>query len=309
MAIPTRPQAPWHWLHLVLLLALPLVATLALTLAWPSMPILLGWLVLVLLACHWGEHRWPYRPDWQPGPDAYRRDAWAFSWGMLVEGLADLLIIGSLLAWSSGGLLSHWNLGLQCLIGVLAAELGSWLQHALSHREGWWWRTHVWHHLPTQVHASNGLLAHPFNVLAQKLARALPLWWLGVDSAALMVLGLFFILQGIVVHANVRGRMGILNRIVGTAELHRMHHSTRLDQAGNFGTALPIWDQLFGTWRAPVAVHEVGVADPQRYHDAMDLRMGLCAPLPWRCRASCTPQPPTPPHPLAEARAGPSQAT
>ncbi|MEJ5999908.1 sterol desaturase family protein [Paucibacter soli] len=33
-----------------------------------------------------------------------------------------------------------------------------------------------------------------------------------------------------------------------SAELHRWHHSVRAAEAHNFGTALPLWDQLFGSY-------------------------------------------------------------
>jgi hypothetical protein len=61
--------------------------------------------------------------------------------------------------------------------------------------------------------------------------------------------------------------------------LHRPHHSTRAADAGNFGTALPFWDQLFGTYRRGRAPAAVGVFDPTHYPGEHDLAALLCWPL------------------------------
>jgi sterol desaturase/sphingolipid hydroxylase (fatty acid hydroxylase superfamily) len=89
---------------------------------------------------------------------------------------------------------------------------------------------------------------------------------------AVLWAGLFQQLQSFATHANTRGRMGWLNLVIGTAELHRRHHGTQVEEALNFGTAIPLWDQLFGTFRfrctrEPAAV---GVAHPERYPASSD---------------------------------------
>ena len=88
-----------------------------------------------------------------------------------------------------------------------------------------------------------------------------------------------------VVHANVRGRLGFLNWIVGSAELHRLHHSLDMKQAQNFGTTVPLWDQLFGTYRAPEPVLHVGIAESRAYPAATDLLALLRLPFSRRGRS------------------------
>lgn len=76
----------------------------------------------------------------------------------------------------------------------------------------------------------------------------------------------------------------LLDCLIGSARLHRLHHSTQDAEAGNFGTALPLWDQVFGTYRRVAAPVAVGVFDPGRYPDEFQLR-GLLL-WPFGC-ASC----------------------
>ena len=64
-------------------------------------------------------------------------------------------------------------------------------------------------------------------------------------------------------HADIAGTVGPLSRWIGSAELHRWHHSIHQSEALNFSTALPIRGQVFGTCKAPCAsgLVQVGVAD------------------------------------------------
>ena len=70
-----------------------------------------------------------------------------------------------------------------------------------------------------------------------------------------------------------------LDRLIGSARLHRLHHSTQEADAGNFGTALPLWDQVFGTYRRGAAPVAVGVFDPGRYPGELQLRALLLWPF------------------------------
>ena len=81
--------------------------------------------------------------------------------------------------------------------------------------------------------------------------------------------------QSFATHANSRGTLGWLNYLIGSAELHRWHHSVNIAEAQNFGTALPFWDQLFGTfrWRGgePVALGVKTSAQQPGEHDIRGL--------------------------------------
>jgi sterol desaturase/sphingolipid hydroxylase (fatty acid hydroxylase superfamily) len=53
-------------------------------------------------------------------------------------------------------------------------------------------------------------------------------------------------------HMNVRLEMGPLSRVVLGPQVHRIHHSIYQEHFNtNFAGAFPIWDLVFGTYRAP----------------------------------------------------------
>jgi hypothetical protein len=52
-----------------------------------------------------------------------------------------------------------------------------------------------------------------------------------------------------------------------------------LKQARNFGTTVPLWDQILGTYRAPEPVLHVGVANAGAYPAATDLLALLRLPF------------------------------
>lgn len=274
----------WHWVHLGLLATLPAYWFAQRALELPAMAGLLLWLALNLAVLLAAERLAPYRADWRPRRPELQRDAGMLSLNIVADGVADAIVLGLAVLAAVGS--STAPLAMQVLAGIWIAELGAYLLHRLSHAGGWLWRVHVVHHLPAAVNAANSFNAHPVNGLYNKLARVMPLVLLGLSADAIFIVALFGLTQGLVVHANVRGRLGWLNWILGSAELHRLHHSTELAQARNFGTTVPLWDQLLGTYRAPTPVRQVGVVDDAGYPAATDLGALLRYPFVRRGRTA-----------------------
>lgn len=263
-----RPRE-WHWVHLGLLAALPAYWWAQRALQLPATAGLLLWLGITIAALLLAERIAPFRDDWHPAAPELKRDAGMLSLNIVADGVADVIVLAVAVIAATGT--SDLPLVAQVVAGIVIAELGGYLMHRLSHEGGWLWRVHVVHHLPAAVNAANSFNAHPVNGLYNKLARVAPLVLLGISADAIFIVALFALTQGMVVHANVRGRLGWLNWIVGSAELHRLHHSLDVDQARNFGTTVPLWDQLLGTYRAPEPVAQVGVAEAGGYPAATDL--------------------------------------
>lgn len=255
---------PLNWAHLGALLLAAGWAALALQLSWGSMP-LLGGLLLVLAWFAFCEWRWPYREDWRAQPADRRRDA-LFAIALLgTDALADLLIRGLVMHLNAhdAGPAAAMPLWLAVPLAALLGEFGDYWLHRLKHRGGWLWRVHFVHHRPGALNVTNNFTTHPLDLLLRKTVHVLPLWLLGFDPLAIALAGLFSQTQSFATHANSRGTLGWLNYLIGSAELHRWHHSVNVDEALNFGTALPLWDQLFGTYRHHGAPERVGVIAPQ----------------------------------------------
>ena len=59
-------------------------------------------------------------------------------------------------------------------------------------------------------------------------------------------------LLGLIAHSNLEVRMGFLERVIMGPGAHRLHHSSDLEKGNsNFGSALVLWDRLFGTYISP----------------------------------------------------------
>jgi sterol desaturase/sphingolipid hydroxylase (fatty acid hydroxylase superfamily) len=279
---PIRPptRARWNWPHLLLLAAwLPWWQ---LTRAGADAWALQGWLAAVLTVLGLAERYRPFRADWQPGRADLERDAGLWAVNSLVDTIAGAGLLWLALSLSPAD--STWPLWLQILLGIPLAEFGGYWLHRCSHRDGWLWRVHLLHHRPVRVNLANSLTAHPLNALLERTVRLLPLLLLGMQADAILAIGLFHLMQSLAVHSNTTGSLGALGHLIGNAELHRVHHSDQPADDGNYGTDLPLWDQLFGTFRRPATSHSVGVYEPDRYpgeHAVLALLL-----LPWQRRDS-----------------------
>lgn len=278
-AIPSRPATRWP--HLVPLLLLP---------AWwrassplPPSLVLAAWL---LLCAGWfaaWEIKRPHRDDWRPNRDDLTHDGSVISLVVIADAALSALIALIAARYSAGQLAIP--LPAQVALGVVIAEFGSYWIHRLSHRGGWLWRVHLLHHRPQRVNLANALTAHPLNALYDKLVRMAPLYLLGLHADAILLVALFGLTQTLAVHTNMAGGLGWLDYLIGGPGLHRMHHSTRYEEAGNFGTTIPLWDHVFGTFRKPGSPGEVGLFDATPYpgeHETMALLR-----YPFSCGKSC----------------------
>lgn len=266
--------ADWHWPHLLLLALLYPAFWLG---AAQPLWLLPGWLLLNVAVLALAEWRRPQRLDWRPTGADLGRDGRVLALNVVTEHLLTAAL--SALAVALAPPASALPIAVQLLLGAALAELGSYALHRASHRGGWLWRVHVLHHRPQRLHLANALTAHPLNAVYDQIARQLPLLLIGLSAPVLLALSLFHLTQSLVAHANVRGRFGALNWLLGSAELHRLHHSTEAGEAGNFGTDLPWWDLLFGTYRRAPCPREVGVFEPARYPGEHELAALLVLPF------------------------------
>jgi len=263
----------WNHAHLLALAWLP---------AYAAVADAAGWSTTVTVALHlfatiaWFalfERRQAHRAGWQPASADLRRDGAFFGMNAVADGVAGLLVTVVALRFAGGGMANALSLWVSVPLAVLVAEFGAYWLHRAMHRGGWGWRVHAVHHRPEALNVSNNLTTHPANVFLLKAVKLLPLAALGFSAEAVLYAALFMQLQSFATHANTRGRMGWLNYFIGTAELHRWHHSARVEEALNFATALPVWDQLFGTFRhRPGQEPEhVGVAAAHAYPASTDI--------------------------------------
>lgn len=295
MSSGVRRAAPVNVAHLGLLALVLAYAWLAHRAAWSPFALTVGGLMLTLAWLGLVEWRWPHRRVWHPEAADLRRDATFFGANALADTAADALLRVALppLAVAlapalHGSAAATLPLPLAVVLVLWGSEFFAYWLHRAMHHGGWWWRVHAVHHRPHALNVSNNFTTHPLNVLLLKLVRIAPLVLLGFSAEAIVLAGVFFQAQSFAAHANTRGSMGWLNYVIGTAELHRWHHSTRSEEALNFGTVVPLWDQLFGTfrWRRGEEPLALGLEEPADFPPAHATLALLQAPFVARKKAA-----------------------
>lgn len=225
---------------------------------WPLEAVVLGWSVLVLGLGVLLERFVPFDPRWSRSAGDRGTDATS---AVMLIGLIDPLVKGALsviavslltrgASGDAGWLLSAAPFALQVLAVLLWVEFSKYWSHRAHHAVPSLWWLHALHHSSERLYWLNNFRFHPLNHLVNTLVSLLPLLLLGAPKevllAAVAVTQPVLMLQ----HTNIGTRNGWLNYIFSTNELHRWHHSAEPREANsNFGSALVLWDQVFGSFR------------------------------------------------------------
>lgn len=213
----------------------------------------------IIIALEWVI---PFRREWLRDHGDFRTDcvhivlsAWA------VESLP-LVVNGALVAAAAavaGGLGRapwpvEWPIGVQVALALVVSELFHYAIHRALHRFGPLWRLHAVHHSSTRLYWLNATRVHPLEGLFHIATGATALVIVGVPADVLTIHTVFLAVARVFQHANLDLRLGPLNWLFSTPEVHRFHHSTvRAEVEANYGTALLVWDWVFGTRRATPA--------------------------------------------------------
>ncbi|MDK2126583.1 sterol desaturase family protein [Parachitinimonas caeni] len=220
------------------------------------------------------EIAWPCRPEWSMTWTSFLRDL-----KYMVAGGALLQVVKFATAWLAIGAaqskpsgLATLPLLLQVVIALLVYELLQYGIHRYSH-EGrgalgrFLWRIHAVHHLPQRVYFLMHPVMHPINMLIVVAIGLVPSFVLGINREAVFMFNLILGVQGLFSHFNVDIRVGPLNYLLIGTELHRCHHSSELEEAGNYGAVIPFWDLVFGSfsYAGGKLPRKLGIADSTPY--------------------------------------------
>jgi sterol desaturase/sphingolipid hydroxylase (fatty acid hydroxylase superfamily) len=187
------------------------------------------------------------------------------------------------------GLLNAWAppFWLAALATLLTLDFSRYALHWLLHRVPALWRLHAVHHSDIDYDFTTALRFHPAEAVVTSAWILAVIAALGPPVEALIAIEGVFIACSIATHANIRLPATLdaaLRRIVVTPDLHRIHHSVRIDESNaNFGTILPWWDRLFGTYRGkPALTHEAMVIGLAGSRDAAALTLPYLLLYPFR---------------------------
>lgn len=244
---------------------LPLVITLnafAFVLAWQlgvSLEITVTAGSVLSLAAAWLLQRWiPLRAAWNaPHPDT----ATDLTSMVVLLGLMDPLLkaVGAVAALAVAAQFSplatvfpvHWPFAAQVLLAVLLLELGKYAAHRLHHALPALWWLHAMHHSPQRFTAINNFRFHPLNYAINFCMSVLPMLLIGIPAEVMWAYLALTQPVLMIQHANLDLRNPWLDRLFATPRTHLWHHDAD-ERAGqlNFGSALLMWDHVFGTYRA-----------------------------------------------------------
>jgi sterol desaturase/sphingolipid hydroxylase (fatty acid hydroxylase superfamily) len=202
----------------------------------------------------------PYRKEWQTSKGDVRADllhlvATSVSYeGGRALAAATVPILAIVISRSLGRGLWPDQAPLLAQLGLalVLAELPTYAFHRLQHRGGLFWRIHAVHHSAPRLYWLNSARNHPLDAGFAAALMVSPLLLLGAGPSVFTLYGVFSTIHSLFQHSNVDVRLGPLNWVLSSPEVHRWHHSRVLEEANaNYGQNLLVWDLVFGTRRVP----------------------------------------------------------
>lgn len=173
------------------------------------------------------------------------------------------------------------------VISVVAMDFIIYLQHIMMHAVPVFWRVHRVHHADLDYDLTTGIRFHPIEIILSMLIKAAVILLLGPPVLAVVVFEVLLNAAAMFNHSNIQLPSGldrVLRWVLVTPDMHRIHHSTKEDEANsNFGFNLPWWDRLLGTYRdQPRGDHQSMVIGISGYRDPRQVERlpGMLA-LPW----------------------------
>ncbi len=146
---------------------------------------------------------------------------------------------------------SPWTIIVTAILGM--EFFGGWLVHWVEHRVPMLWRIHIVHHADNKVDVTTGLRHHPFEALNRWLFFTAGVFLLGLPVYAILLAQTFMSMFTMFTHANISLPPALdkaLSLVFVSPNMHKVHHHFMQPYTdSNYGTALSIYDRLFGTFR------------------------------------------------------------
>lgn len=181
----------------------------------------------------------------------------------------------------------HLPFWLTVLLSLVLLDLIIYWQHVLFHKVPVLWRLHRVHHADTEFDVTTALRFHPFEILLSMGIKFAAVAALGIPPEATILFETLLNACAMFNHGNINLPTRIdrlLRYILVTPDMHRVHHSTiTVETNSNYGFNIPVWDRLFGTYRAqPIEGHKDMHIGLEKFRAADDLRLDKMLVQPFR---------------------------
>jgi len=236
----------------------------------------------------------PRRPRTQT-----RRARWSTNWAIIVVDtltlramaiFLPLLAVGAAYdaAANGWGLFNalNWPIALEFVLAILILDFAIWAQHLITHKVPLLWRLHQVHHADVDMDVTTAIRFHPVEIAMSMVLKIGLVYALGPAGLAVIVFEIMLNGTAMFNHANIRLPLwldAIVRRVLVTPDMHRVHHSVdRAEHDSNYGFALSIWDQMFGTYIAQPADGHDDMKVGLRWQDDRPAKLGWSLALPFR---------------------------
>lgn len=208
--------------------------------------------------------------------------------GMLVVRLAG---IGTA-KWATGhefGLLNALGISgpASLIVGFLLMDLSFYYWHRANHAVAFLWRFHNVHHTDPDLDVSTAFRFHFVEILYSSLFRVIQVSVIGVSVQLYIVYELFFTLETMFHHSDVRLPIQIerlMNKIIVTPRMHGLHHSFyRTETNSNYGVIFSVWDRIHRSLRLNVAQSAVQIGVPA-YQNSQDNSFSSLIVMPFKAQ-------------------------
>jgi sterol desaturase/sphingolipid hydroxylase (fatty acid hydroxylase superfamily) len=154
----------------------------------------------------------------------------------------------------------RWGL---IIVAYVVTDFLAYVTHVCHHRVPTLWRFHAVHHSQQRLNALADHRTHVGEVIAAALIVFIPSEILGLNTAVATTLAFIGLYYSAMLHANIRTNLGPLRFVLMGPQPHRVHHSVLPKYFDhNYGTTLPWWDMIFGTYYWDVKVYPpTGITD------------------------------------------------
>lgn len=163
------------------------------------------------------------------------------------------------------------QLALLALICILLIDFSSYIKHYLSHRVGFLWDLHEFHHSPKEMTILSNFRNSPLSNALQEIA-VLPLFILtgiissiSISSGFILPAFIFIMWNSFCLWTDVFGHCSVkmlfpsfIENLFMSPALHWIHHSSEVIHYDcNFGQRFAIWDKLFNTYYSKKGIREL----------------------------------------------------
>ena len=135
---------------------------------------------------------------------------------------------------------------------ILLTDLVQYWFHRAFHQVPFLWGFHAVHHSAGAMDWLAGSRMHFLEIVALRGVTSLPLLTFGFAPSAMQAYVAIVYVYSSLIHANLRGNLPRLGRVLVTPRFHHWHHGLEAEAVDvNFAIHFPWLDRLFGTHHLP----------------------------------------------------------